>query len=155
MNKRELVSKAVEVLHQNDIRKPVSTPKHVFHISDDEGNHKDFIVKQTNKAVLYNSEDVSAIVDACLYVVKEAIKHGEDVSIHGFGNLGVHKRAARTTIHPRTGEVAEVKERYVPKFSFGNDLRMAAKIYEMSLSDFKDLPAANIPEPDNELDGDE
>lgn len=140
MNKKDLISKATEVLRSNNIRKPVSTPKQVFHISDDEGNQKDFVVKKTDKTVLYNTTDVSAILDACLSVVEDAIKHGEEVSIHGFGTLGVHQRAARTTKHPETGKTVEVSARYVPKFSFGNNLRMAAKIYELSLDDFNDLP---------------
>lgn len=140
MNKKDLISKTAEVLRNNNIRKPVSTPKQVFHISDDEGNKKDFVVKKTNKTVLYNTTDIAAILDACLSVVEDAIKHGEEVSIHGFGTLGVHQRAARTTKHPETGEVIKINARYVPKFSFGNNLRMAAKVYELSLDDFKDLP---------------
>lgn len=140
MNKKDLISKTVEVLRNNNTRKPVSTPKQVFHISDDEGNQKDFVVKKTDKAVLYTTSDVAAILDACLSVVEDAIKHGEDVYVHGFGTLSVHQRAARTTKHPETGEIVAVKARYVPKFSFGNNLRMAAKVYELSLDDFKDLP---------------
>ena len=141
MNKKDLISKAADLLRKSNIRKPVSTPKQVFHISDDDGNQKDFVVKKTDKTVLYNAADVAAILDACLSVVEDAIKHGEEIYIHGFGSLGVHQRAARTTKHPETGEIVEVRARYVPKFTFGNNLRMAAKLYEMSLDDFKDLPA--------------
>lgn len=140
MNKKELISKVAEVLRSNNIRKPVSTPKQVFHISDDEGNQKDFVVKKTDKSVLYNTTDVASIIEACLAVIEDSIKHGEEVYIHGFGTLGVHQRAARTTKHPETGQTVDVRARYVPKFSFGNNLRMAAKVYEMSLDDFKDLP---------------
>ncbi len=140
MNKKDLISRITEVLHDNNTRKPVTTPKQVFHISDDEGNKKDFVVRKTDKAVLYTTSDVTAILDACMSVIEDAIKRGEEVSVYGFGSLGVHRRAARTTKHPDTGEIVEVKARYVPKFSFGNNLRMAAKVYELSLDDFKDLP---------------
>lgn len=135
MNKKELISKATEVLRNNNIRKPISTPKQVFHISDDEGNQKDFIVRKTDKSVLYNTTDVSAIFEACLAVLEDAIKHGEKVCLYGFGTFDVHRRAARTTKHPDSGEVVEVKARYVPKFSYGNNLRMAAKLYELSLGE--------------------
>ena len=135
MNKKELVGSITEVLKRNNIRKPVSSPKQVFHISDDEGNKKDFIVQKTDKTVAYNSNDVAAVVDACLSVVEDALKRGEPINIYGFGTLGVHKRAARQTLHPVSGEVVHVKERYVPKFVFGNSLRMAAKLYELSLTD--------------------
>lgn len=135
MNKKDLISKVAETLRANNIRKPISTPKQVFHISDDEGNSKDFIVRKTDKTVLYNTNDVSAIVDACLAVVEDSIKRGEEIYLHGFGTLGVHKRAARRTKHPETGKIVDVDARYVPKFSFGNNLRMAAKVYELSLDD--------------------
>lgn len=135
MNKKDLISKTTEVLRNNNIRKPVSSPKQVFHISDEEGNHKDFIVRKTDKSVLYTTNDVSAVIEACLTVIEDSITHGEDVSIHGFGTLGVHQRAARTTKHPNTGEVVEVRARYVPKFSFGKCLRVAARLYELSLKD--------------------
>ena len=135
MNKKELISKTVDVLRENNVRKPITAQKTVFHISDDYGNQSDFIIKKSDRGLLFTSSDVAAIIDACLAVVEDAIKHGEDVSIHGFGTLGVHHRAARQTKHPDTGETVNIDARFVPKFSFGNSLRMAAKVYEMSLSD--------------------
>lgn len=146
MKKKELISRIASVLRDNNIRKPISIPKQTFHISDDDGNCKDFTVKKTNKTVQYNTDDVSVIIDACLSVIEDALKHGEDVNIHGFGTLSVCKRAARQTKHPDTGEVVEVRARYVPKFSFGNTLRIAANVYELSLKDFD---AIAIPSPDN------
>lgn len=135
MNKKDLVKKVAAVLRSNSIRKPISIPKQVFHISDDEGNKKDFIVRKTEKTVLYNEQDIESVLDACISVVEDALKHGDDVYIHGFGRLGVHKRAARETKHPVTNEPVSVSERYVPKFSFGNNLRMAAKIYGLSINE--------------------
>lgn len=135
MNKKGLVDKTVEILRANDIRKTVTAQKTVFHISDDYGNQSDFTVRKADKGLLFTREDVTAIVNACMAAVEDSIKHGEDVSIHGFGTLGVHYRAARETKHPDTGEAVRVDARYVPKFNFGNSLRMAAKVYEMSLSD--------------------
>lgn len=135
MNKKELVDKTVEILRENDVRKTVTAQKTIFHISDDYGNQSDFIVKKADKGLLFTKGDVAAIMDACLVAIEDSIKRGEDVSIHGFGTLGVHYRAARETKHPDTGKYVQVDARYVPKFSFGNSLRMAAKVYEMSLSD--------------------
>ena len=42
-----------------------------------------------------------------------------------------------------TGEWVEIDARYIPKFSFGNDLRLCAKIYELSLNDSN--PETNFP----------
>lgn len=139
MNKKKLISSVVEVLREKGIRKPISVPRQVFHISDEEGNQKDFIVRKVDKTTAYNSGDVSAIVDACISVIEDSLIHGEEVSVHGFGSLGVHKRAARRTKHPNTGEPIEIDAHYIPKFSFGNNLRMAAKLYELSLNDFADI----------------
>lgn len=135
MNKKELIRHVSDLLRENNVRKPISIPKHVFHISDDEGNKKDFTVKKTDKSSIYTIEDVGAILDACLCVIQDALKHGEPIAIHGFGTLDIRYRKPRKTKHFETGEDIVVKGRYVPKFSFGNDLRLCARVYEMSLGD--------------------
>lgn len=154
MNRREFVRRIANVMRENNIRKPVSSPKQVFHISDDEGNKKDFVVKKTDKSVLFTVDDVEAVVDACLYVIEESLKRGEPVSIRGFGSLGLKYRKPRATKRPGTEEWVDVEARYVPKFSFGNDLRMCAKVYELSLGD--GLIGAELPIFDDteETDGD-
>lgn len=148
MNRTELVRKVSALMKDKEIRKPVVFPKQVFHISDDSGNTKSFTVKQTSKSTMYTIEDVEAILEACLDVVKDALKKGEKISIRGFGSLGLHYREARATRHPTTGEYIKVKARYSPKFWFGDDLRLCAKMYELSLNenpgnymlDYSDIP---------------
>lgn len=150
MNRKELVRRTASVMKDNDIRKPVSSPKQVFHISDDEGNTKDFVVKKSNKGVLFTADDVDAIIDACIYVIEDALKHGEHISVRGFGTLALHHRKARTTKHPSTGDPIDIKARYVPKFTFGNDLRLCAKMFELSLTE--GLLNCELPHPE-EKDG--
>ena len=147
MNKKEFISRVAEALRENDLRKPVSVRKHTFHITDDEGNSADFNIRQQEKSVLYTADDVSNIVDASLAVILDAIRKGEEISVKGFGTLGLHYRAARRTKEPNSGEWCEVDARYVPKFAYGNDLRMAAKLYEVSLAEKPE----SLPEPDGEL----
>ena len=138
MNKKEFVSKVAETLRENNMRKPVSVKKHTFHISDDEGNTADFNIKQRDKNVLYTVDDAENVIDACLAVIVDALKNGEEINIKGFGRLGVHYRAARRTKEPNSGELCEVEARYVPKIYFGTELRMAAKLYELSLPNVVD-----------------
>jgi len=154
MNRRELVRRIANVMRDNNVRKPVSSPKQVFHISDDEGNKKDFVVRKTDKSVLFTVDDVEAVIDACLYVVEESLKRGEPVSIRGFGSLGLKYRKPRATKRPGTEEWVDIEARYIPKFSFGNDLRMCAKVYELSLSG--SVADVNLPIFDDvdEMDGD-
>lgn len=147
MNKKEFISRVAETLRENNMRKPVSVKKHTFHITDDEGNAADFNIKKRDKSVLYTIDDVSAIIDACLSVIFDTIRNGEEINIKGFGSLGLRYRAARRTKEPKSGEWCEVEARYVPKFAYGNDLRMAARLYEISLSDHPE----ELSEPDGEL----
>jgi len=135
MDKKNFVRSVAEVMHTNGVKKPVSIPKQVFHISDDDGNSKDFTVKTRDKTVYFTVNDVAAVVDACVYVIMDALKRGDYVNFSGFGRLGLNYRKPRKTKQFGTGEEVEIKGRYVPKFSFGNDLRMCAKMYELSLSD--------------------
>lgn len=150
MNKKEFVTRVTEVLRENGTKKPISAKKHVFHISDNEGNNADFVVKQKNKSVIYTIDDTANIVDACLAVIEDALKSGEEINIHGFGCLGLHYRAARTTIDPYYGEPCEVEARYIPKFNYGKTLRMAARLYELSL---KEAEHDILPPPMDDLEG--
>lgn len=135
MNKKELASRAAEILRKNDVRKPVKLKKHTFCITDDDGNKANFVVKQSDKNVIYTNDDVNNVIDACITAILESIKKGEEINIRGFGVLGLHYRAARRTKQPGTEDWYEVEARYVPKFFYGNDLRVAARLYEVELKD--------------------
>lgn len=138
MNKKDLIGRVTDTLRKNNLRKPVSMRKHTFHITDDEGNSANFNISKKEKSVIYTIDDVANIIDACLAVIVDSIKNGEEISIQGFGSLGLHYRAARRTKEPNSGEWCEIEARYVPKFSFGKDLRMAARLYEVSLVENQD-----------------
>ena len=153
MNRKDLIRKITDLLRENNIKKPVSVPKQVFHISDNDGNYKDFTVKQTDKKVIYTVEDVAAVIEACQSVIEDALKRGEPISIHGFGSLALRYREPRRTKQIGTDKEVEVKGRYVPKFAFGNNLRMCAKVYELSLADRREEPFVENDEYE-EADGD-
>ena len=150
MNKKEFVRKVAEVLRDSDIRKPVSSPRHVFHISDDEGNSKDFVVKQSDKNVLFTVVDIENIVDACLTVISNSLENGDSLSIRGFGTLGLRYRKGRK-MKDTNGEWIECPPGFVPKFSFGNDLKRSARLYEVSVQD--KLTASRILRTAGDLDG--
>jgi len=135
MNRKELVRRTATVMRENNIRKPISSRKQVLHISDDEGNSKDFVVKKTDKGVIFTNDDIENVVDALLAVIMDSIKKGESVSIRGFGTLMLNYRKARTGKHPVTGEETEIPGHYTTKFESGTDLKRSAKLYELSLAD--------------------
>lgn len=132
MKKKELIRRVSETLRENNVRKTLGERVHTFHITDSDGNQADFSVRQKGRNVIYTMEDVSNILEACISVIIESIKSGEEVSIYGFGTLRLHHRAARRAKQPNTGEWCDVEARYVPKFFFGKDLRMAARLYELT-----------------------
>jgi hypothetical protein len=51
MNRKELVRRAANVMRDNNIKKPVYSQKQVIHISDDDGNTKDFVIKKNDTGV--------------------------------------------------------------------------------------------------------
>lgn len=146
MNKSELIAATAALLRERGIRKEVRSPVHVFHISDDEGNYKDFRVKRTEKTVIYTASDVAAVFDACMDIICDQLKKGEDITIANFGTLGLRFREARRTKRIDNGEWISIKARYVPRFAFGNRLRRCAQLYGVSVGN----RAALAPSADHE-----
>lgn len=138
MTKKEFISRTARLLRQNKARKTVPPLTKKFRIIDDEGNVSHFTAKSQPTGVLFSAEDVSQILDAFLAVAEDSLKHGEEIFFRDFGTLGLKYRPERTTFKPGTDEPVLVAGRYVPKFSFGNGLRMAAKLYQLSLEEGAD-----------------
>lgn len=136
MNKNEFALAVTAKLKEEGFGKVVTSPRHVFHISDDEGNKKDFIVRKTDKTVSLNSKDVNAVLDAACDVLLDILRNGDALSISGIGSLGLKYRKPRK-INDRfnSGDWIETSGKYVPNFTSGKDLKIAAKLYELSLID--------------------
>lgn len=132
MNRTELARAVASRMRNNNIKKSIKMPSQKFIISDGNGNEKEFAVKSSNQDILYTVEDVEAIINACINVIEDAIKSGQEISVSGFGILGLKLRKERNTFHPVTGEAVTIEEHFVPKFTAGVNLRMCAKIFELS-----------------------
>lgn len=135
MTKADLVRNVVSILHDNDIKKPVKIPKRTFTISDSEGNEKKFFINSRDKEVYFNKEDVEAVVDACIFAIGESLKRGEMVSVRGVGGIGIKYRKPRSVKDFRSGERIEVPGKYFPYLFVGKELRLCAKMYELSLNE--------------------
>lgn len=138
MNRKEIMQGITEFLRTNDVRKTVSSPKHKFTISDDTGAKKDFIIQQSEKHVLYNMEDVEAIMDAFLEVVWDAFRKGESVSLRGLGTFWLKYRKPYKNMHPGTGKWTTFGDTYKPAFTPARRLKICAKIYELSTKEGKE-----------------
>lgn len=151
MNRSEFVRYATDVLRNNDVKKPISIPKQIFHISDDDGNTKDFSVKKVDKTAIYTIKDVDNILSALLCVIVDAMSRGESITIHGIGTLGMKLREARALKHVKTGEWISVPAHYVPKFDFGKEIQRCARVYNLSIGTDADVLSSSA----SDLDGDD
>lgn len=138
MNKTQVISEAAKILRSKSIRKYVTVPPQDFTISDNEGNSKVFTVKKTGVSVPFSNDDIRMIFDACIQVIKNNIMNGVVTSFQGFGTFGVKYRPPRITKLVNTDDKIVIKGRFVPKFTFGKDLKMCANVYGVSVKD--DLP---------------
>ncbi len=75
-----------------------------------------------NNPHLYQ-RDVENIVNAILDEITNALAGGNRVELRGFGAFSVKNRPARIGRNPRTGEKVDVKEKWVPFFKTGKELR--------------------------------
>ena len=67
--------------------------------------------------------DVELIVTTIFDQIADALAHGGRVELRGFGAFAVKQRNARIGHNPRTGEVVSVKEKTLPFFKAGKELR--------------------------------
>lgn len=139
MNQKDFTRRVASVLRGQGARKNVAAYRQVFHISDDYGNHKDFIIKKDARKVVYTADDVDVIVKACVQVILEALSQGKSVSFMGFGSLGLNLVKEKRIKNVIDGQMMTIPEHYVPKFVYGKDIKMSAKLYNMTLEENQDF----------------
>jgi len=69
------------------------------------------------------ARDAEQIVQTVFDQIVAALANGDRVELRGFGAFTVKRRSARTGRNPRTGEAVAVKEKFVPFFKAGKELR--------------------------------
>ena len=72
--------------------------------------------------------DAEIIVGAILEEIVDALSRGDRVEIRGFGVFAVKQRKARVGRNPKTGELVDVKEKIVPYFKPGKEMRARLNI---------------------------
>ena len=66
-------------------------------------------------------------LDATMSAITKSLKKGEGVTLIGFGNFSVAKRAARTGRNPQTGKPLKIAAKKVAKFKAGAALAKAVR----------------------------
>tara|TARA_R110002072_G_scaffold34485_10_gene103120 strand:+ start:320 stop:607 length:288 start_codon:yes stop_codon:yes gene_type:complete len=67
--------------------------------------------------------DVERVVNAVFDEITDALSRGDRVELRGFGAFSVRHRPARDGRNPRTGDAVAVRDKYVPFFKTGKELR--------------------------------
>ena len=67
--------------------------------------------------------DVENIVNAIFDEITNALSRGDRVELRGFGAFSVRQRGARRGRNPRTGQNVDVREKQVPFFKTGKEMR--------------------------------
>ena len=68
--------------------------------------------------------DIERIVSTIFGEISEALARGQRVELRGFGAFSVKTRESRTGRNPKTGEIVNVSQKYVPFFKTGKTLRL-------------------------------
>lgn len=87
-----------------------------------------------------------AIVNCVFDAMAEALHRGEGIEIRGFGSFNVRAYKPYTGRNPRTGETVAVREKRLPVFKVGKELR---ELVDQSRHQF---PIASDSESDADLD---
>ena len=70
-----------------------------------------------------NKRESKDMVEAFFEIVHEALVHGSDVKLSGFGNFNIRRKAPRPGRNPRTGEAIPIKARNVVTFHASHKLK--------------------------------
>ncbi len=83
------------------------------------------LVKAVAEATKLSQKDTAAVLNAAFDTIADTLAAGESIKIVGFGTFAAHKRAARTSRNPRTGEAIQIAASTTPAFKPGNGLKEA------------------------------
>ncbi|CAI8775719.1 DNA-binding protein HU [Bacillus licheniformis] len=89
--------------------------------------NKKELIGAVAEATGQTKKDVELVVDSTFDVITSALKDGEKVKIHGFGNFEVRERAARKGRNPQSGEEIEIPATKAPAFKAAKALKDAIK----------------------------
>jgi len=84
----------------------------------------DLIKKLHEELKTYSLKDVAYVVDIIFDSMTNAIKNGERIELRGFGSFEIRVRKPRMGRNPKSGAEVKLRERKVPFFKTGKELRI-------------------------------
>ncbi len=85
----------------------------------------DFIDRLADKG--YTKKDSAVILADVLDIIYDAIEHGEEIRLMGFGTFTVKQTKSKEYVDVRTGQRAKTKPHNKVSFRAGNALKRAAE----------------------------
>jgi DNA-binding protein HU-beta len=85
------------------------------------------LITRMAKDAALTKQQSAKVLEALIGSVTEALRHGERVTLVGFGTFGLRARGSRTARHPRTGQALWIPARKTPTFKPGKGLRTAIR----------------------------
>lgn len=86
---------------------------------------KSDVVKSIAEKSGLKKDDAAKALNAFTDTIIEALAHGEEVQIMGFGSFRVTERDAREGVNPHTGEKIQIAASKSPRFKAGKTFRDA------------------------------
>lgn len=106
----------------------------------------DLVENMMHKLRHLSKMEIEVIVDTVFNKIRESLKKKNRVELRGFGIFEVRFRTARKGRNPKSGQNVSVKDRYVPFFRVGKELKDRVNHVEAKLNteakSFKKNPVA-------------
>lgn len=83
----------------------------------------ELIERMTDSQEQLSVKDVELAVKSMLEHMSQVLASGERIEVRGFGSFSLHYREPRMGRNPKTGEVVELRGKYVPHFKPGKEMR--------------------------------
>jgi DNA-binding protein HU-beta len=74
------------------------------------------LIERMAKEASLTKADAGRALDAAVAAIIDTLKHGQKLTLVGFGTFSVSSRKARDGRNPRTGDVIKIPAANVPKF---------------------------------------
>ncbi|HPC86666.1 MAG TPA: HU family DNA-binding protein [Smithellaceae bacterium] len=87
----------------------------------------ELIKKVRLRCKTYSHKDIALAVQAILDAMVTALKQSDRIEIRGFGTFTIRERKSRVARNPKSGARVALKDRKVPFFKTGKDLRWKVK----------------------------
>lgn len=85
--------------------------------------NKKELIRLTSQQTGIARADCERVLDTLLAITSDELAEGGELLLSGFGSLRIKERAARTGVHPRTGEKVEIPAKKTAVFKAGTALQ--------------------------------